>query len=174
MVIFCEKCGETWWIIFSYRILRIHSISYISFPEKSMRWVFVRNAVNFAVNFWKKCGEMRWKISFTTFTAINGFVSRVHRIHRISYKNLPIKPPITNILPVTKITNIYQYAVKKYFSQLISCIFLRWMRWVTVNYLFSSRSQYFYKKESALHGLGPLNSYMPSTPYSAAPTVTYF
>ena len=47
---------------------------------KQMRWIFVRNAVNFAVNFCKKCGEMRWIIFF-----------RIHRFHRISFINLPQK-----------------------------------------------------------------------------------
>ena len=44
-----------------------------------MRWIFVRNAVNFAVIFCKKCGEMRW----------NNFFYGIHRNHRISYKNSP-------------------------------------------------------------------------------------
>ena len=40
-----------------------------------MRWIFVRNAVNFC----KKCGEMWWIIYF----------HRIHRFHRISYIILP-------------------------------------------------------------------------------------
>ena len=47
-----------------------------------MRWIFVRNAVNFAVNFCKKCGEMWWNIYF----------HRIHRNHRISYKDSPQSP----------------------------------------------------------------------------------
>ena len=58
-----------------------------------MRWIFVRNAVNFAVNFCKKCGEI---FIFTAFTAITAFLTTVHRNHRISYKNLP-----KNLDPVT-------------------------------------------------------------------------
>ena len=46
-----------------------------------MRWIFVRNAVNFAVNFCKKCREMWWII----------FFHRIHRFHRISYIFLPQK-----------------------------------------------------------------------------------
>ena len=37
-------------------------------------------------------------------------------------------------------------AVKKIFPPRISCIFLRLMRWIAVNYLFSPRSWYSYKK----------------------------
>ena len=57
-------------------------ISYINLP-RLMRWIFVRNAVNFAVNFCKKCGEMRWNIYF----------HRIHRNHRISYNNSPQSLP---------------------------------------------------------------------------------
>ena len=71
-----------WWIIFFHRIHRFHRISYIILPQKLMRWIFVRNAVNFAVNFCKKCGEMRWIIYF----------HRIHRNHRISYKISPHSP----------------------------------------------------------------------------------
>ena len=71
------------------------------------QWIFLRNAVkcgelffsphsphflhkfatkfdvvNFAVNFRKKCGEMRWNIYFY----------RIHGNHRISYKNSPHSP----------------------------------------------------------------------------------
>ena len=46
------------------------------------------------------------------------------------------------------------------------------MRWIAVNYLFSPRSQYSYKKESPPHGFERLPSCMPSTAYSTAPTVT--
>ena len=60
---FCKKCGEMWWIIFFHRF---HRISYINLPQKSMQWIFVRNAV--------KCGEFFF-----------------HRFHRISYINLPQK-----------------------------------------------------------------------------------
>ena len=48
---------------------------------KHMRWIFVRNAVNFEVIFCKKCGEMWWIIFFHS----------IHRFHRISYINLPRK-----------------------------------------------------------------------------------
>ena len=64
---------------FFHRIHRFHRISYIILPQKLMRWIFVRNAVNFAVNFCNKCAEMRWNIYF----------HRIHRIHRISYKICP-------------------------------------------------------------------------------------
>ena len=47
---------------------------------------FVRNAVIFALNFCKKCGEI---FSFTAFAAITAFVTKIQRIHRFSYKNLP-------------------------------------------------------------------------------------
>ena len=43
---------------------------------KQMCWIFVGNAVNFAVIFCKKWGGLRWIIFFC-------------RIHRISYINLP-------------------------------------------------------------------------------------
>ena len=62
---------------FFHRIHRFHRISYINLPQKLMRWNFVRNAVNFVVNFCNKCGEMLWNIYF----------HRIHRNHRISYKN---------------------------------------------------------------------------------------
>ena len=52
---------------------------------KQMRWIFVRNAVIFAVNFCKKCGEMRWNIFFHR-------IHRFHRFHRNSYINLTQKP----------------------------------------------------------------------------------
>ena len=51
-----------------------------------MRWIFVRNAVNSAVNICKKCGEMLWIIFFTAFNAFTAFLTKIHRIHRISYK----------------------------------------------------------------------------------------
>ena len=66
----------------------LHRTSYISLPQKSMRWIFVRNAMSFAVNFSKKCGEI---FIFTAFSAITAFLTQIHRIHRISYKNLPEK-----------------------------------------------------------------------------------
>ena len=47
------------------------------------------------------------------------------------------------------------------------------MRWIEVNYSFSPRSQYSYKNKAPLHGFEPLNSCMPSTAYSTAPTITY-
>ena len=69
-MIFCKRCGEfrveflqeMWWntAIFFHRI---HNISYIILPQKSMRWIFVRNAMKIAVNFCMKCGEMRWFLS---------------------------------------------------------------------------------------------------------------
>ena len=43
-----------------------------------MRWIYVRNAV--------KCGEI---FIFTAFTAISGFLTKIHRNHRFSYKNSP-------------------------------------------------------------------------------------
>ena len=42
---------------------------------------FVSNAVNFAMNLCKKCGELWWII----------FFHRIHRFHSISYINLPQK-----------------------------------------------------------------------------------
>ena len=68
-----------WWTIFFHRIHRFQRISYIIFPQKLMRWIFVRNAVNFAVNFCKKCGALRWNIY-------------IQRYHRISYKTSPHSP----------------------------------------------------------------------------------
>ena len=44
---------------------------------KWMRWIFVGNAVNFAVNFCKKCGEKRWIIFFTAFTAFTAFLTLI-------------------------------------------------------------------------------------------------
>ena len=44
---------------------RVHRISYIKLPQNSMQQIFVRNAVNFSVNFCKKCGEISF---FTAFT----------------------------------------------------------------------------------------------------------
>ena len=48
--------------------------------EKQLRWTFVRNTVNFAVNLCKKCGEKRWNI----------YYYRIHRKQRIFYKNSPL------------------------------------------------------------------------------------
>ena len=45
---------------FFHRIHRFHRISYIILQQELMRWIYVRNAVNFALNFCKKCGEMWW------------------------------------------------------------------------------------------------------------------
>ena len=79
------KCGE----FFFHRIHRFHRISYINLPQKSMRWIFVRNAVNFAVKLCKnavKCGEI---FIFTAFTANTAFLTKIHRIQRISCENSP-------------------------------------------------------------------------------------
>ena len=85
---------------------RISRISYISLTQKSMQWIFIRNAVNFAVDFWKKCGEMLLIISLLhslqscafyknspysphfsqKLPALTAFLTKVHRIHCISYK----------------------------------------------------------------------------------------
>ena len=50
-----------------------------------MRWIswwnFVRNAV--------KSGDLFF---FTAFTEINAFLTKIHRIHRISYKKISLKP----------------------------------------------------------------------------------
>ena len=56
---------------------------------KQMRWLFVRNAVNFVVNICKKCGEMRWMFFHRNQ---NIYCLRIHRNHRISYKNSPHSP----------------------------------------------------------------------------------
>ena len=48
-----------------------------------MRLISVRNAVNLAVNFCKKCGEAR-RIFFTAFTVITAFLTKIHSIQRIS------------------------------------------------------------------------------------------
>ena len=48
------------------------------------------------------------------------------------------------------------------------------MRWIALNYSFSPRSQYSYKKEASLHEFEPPTSCIPLTYYSTAPTVTYF
>ena len=57
------------------------------------RWIFVKNAV--------KCGELFF---FTAFTAIIAFLTKNHRIHRISYKNLP-----KNLDPGTWSLCLYTY-----------------------------------------------------------------
>ena len=44
-----------------------------------MRWIFVRNAMNFAVHFCKNAVKCEF------------FSHRIHRFHRISYINLPQK-----------------------------------------------------------------------------------
>ena len=87
-----KKCGEfrgeffekRWNVVnyFFHRIHGFHRISYINLPQTSMRWIFERNAVIFAVHFCKKCGELRWNIYF----------HRIHRNHRISYNNSPQSP----------------------------------------------------------------------------------
>ena len=41
--------------------------------------------MNFAVNFCMKCGQF----FFTTFSAITAFLTKIHRIRRISYKISP-------------------------------------------------------------------------------------
>ena len=67
---------------FFHRIHRSQRISYISLPQKSMRWIlrwtFVRNAM--------KCGEIFICIAFT---AITEFFTKFHRIQRISCKYSP-------------------------------------------------------------------------------------
>ena len=63
---------------------------------------------------------------------------------------------------------------KKISSPRISYSFLRWMRWIAVNYLFSQCSQYSYKKEASVHGFELLSSCMPSISYSTAPIVKNF
>ena len=79
---FCGECGESRWIIFFHRVLSIltkknrpHTGSNLWPPAclqllkviwklwKSYAVNFCKNAVNFAVGFCKKCGEMWW-ISF--------------------------------------------------------------------------------------------------------------
>ena len=64
---------------FFHRIHRFHRIFYINLQQMSMRWIFVRNAVNFAVIFCKKCGEMRLNIYF----------HRIHGDYCIPYKTSP-------------------------------------------------------------------------------------
>ena len=60
---------------------------------KQMRWIFVRNAVNFAVN----CVEKRPII----------FFHRIHCFHRISYNNLP-----QNSMPWIFIRNAVNFCKK--------------------------------------------------------------
>ena len=78
---------------FFHRIHRFHRIFYVIFflPQNLMRLIFVRNAVNFVVNFCKKCGEI------FIFTAFTGITACLTKIHRISYKILPknLDPGIT-------------------------------------------------------------------------------
>ena len=76
------------------RIHRSHRISYINLPQKSMRWIFVGNAV--------KCGEI---FIFTAFTAITAFLTKIHRIHRIFYKHLPknLDPGFKNNFKLVKL-----------------------------------------------------------------------
>ena len=48
-----------------------------------MWWILVRNAVNFAVNFCKKCGEMWWIIFFSAFIAFTAFLTLIcHKSRR--------------------------------------------------------------------------------------------
>ena len=54
-----------------------------------MRWIFVGNAVNFAVNFCKKGVEMRWNFFFHSIHRNHSISCKNHSIHRISYKNSP-------------------------------------------------------------------------------------
>ena len=70
-VIFCKECCEMRWNIFFTAFSAF--LTWIC-HKKSMLWIFVRTAVNFVVNFCKKCDEKRW---------IN-FLHRIHRNHRIS------------------------------------------------------------------------------------------
>ena len=76
---FCTNCGEMRWIIF---FTALDAFFYINLPQQSMQWVFVRKAVNVAVNICKKCDEMWWNI----------YCHRIHRNHRISFKNSPHSP----------------------------------------------------------------------------------
>ena len=101
---FCKKCGEMRWkkIIFTPYFLHLFTVNAVNrgelfiftaisvFLQKRIvhtcsnlcpparRWIIVRNAMNFAVNFCKKCGELWWNIYF----------HRIHRNHRM-YKNSP-------------------------------------------------------------------------------------
>ena len=70
------------WNVVNYFFHRFHRFSYINLPQKSMQRIFVGNAVNFAVNFCMKRGEI---FIFPTITA---FLTKIHRIHHISYKDL--------------------------------------------------------------------------------------
>ena len=78
---FCKKSCEMRWIFF-HRLHCFHRIPYINLHQSSMRWILVTKAANIAVKFCKNWGEMWWNI----------LVHRIHRNHRISYKNSPHSP----------------------------------------------------------------------------------
>ena len=81
---------------------------------KAMRWIFVRRAVNLAMNFCRKCSEIRWIFLRNAVKGGELFLRNAvkcseiffHRIHRISYKNSPQK------LQPGIVVFIMQYCVK--------------------------------------------------------------
>ena len=81
----CMKLGEKRRIIFFSPHSRLSPISFINFQQMLMRWIFIRNALNCC----KKCGEMRWNFYFHRIHRNRRIFSKIRRIHRISYKNLP-------------------------------------------------------------------------------------
>ena len=86
---FCGECGESRWVIYFLRWM--------------WRLIFVRNAV--------KCGEI---FIFTAFTAITAFLTKIHRFHRISYKNIPKNlDPGRNLILLNKIWTLAQGLLMK-------------------------------------------------------------
>ena len=102
-----------------------------------MRWIFVRNAVNVAVNFCKKCGEMWWII----------FFHRIHRFHCISYIILP-----QNSMRWNFVRNAMNFAVnfcKKCSEMRWNIYFPRIHRNHRISYKNSPQSPHFLQKFTA-------------------------
>ena len=63
--------------------------------------------------------------------------------------------------------------VKNVVKKIFTAYFLHLFAVNAVNYLFSPRSHYSYRKQSSPHGFQPLTSCTPAITYSTAPTLTY-
>ena len=96
-----------------------------------MRWIFVRNAV--------KCCEIS---ICTAFTAITAFLTKIHRFHRISYKNL-----LKNLDPGWSRNWIYLITCSLLISHSFKTAFLQTFTF----YRYKFSTQYFSFPEQNLH-----------------------
>ena len=69
-------------IIFIHRIHRFHRISYINFPQKLMRWIFVRYAV--------KCCEISSPHSLHFLQKLTAFTAFLTKIYPKTSTRVPL------------------------------------------------------------------------------------